>query len=119
MLDADDAPRRGRRRLYCSDTCRRDASAARTAAERYGAPIRVVEVPKAVASLEPTAETAVPATPAAVTPLDAVDVTLDNDEALQGLLARVTEQARLKKLDRATLTAARELAKAVHPLRTW
>jgi hypothetical protein len=35
------------------------------------------------------------------------------------LLARVTEQARLKKLDRATLTAARELAKAVHPHRTW
>ena len=47
MLDADNAPRRGRRRLYCSDTCRRDASAARTAAERYGSPIRVVEVPRA------------------------------------------------------------------------
>src|SRR5258705_11044844 len=24
MLDAQNAPRRGRRRLYCSDTCRRD-----------------------------------------------------------------------------------------------
>ena len=60
-----------------------------------------------------------PQTPAAVTPLDAADITLHNDEALQALLARVTEQARLKKLDRATLTAARELAKAVHPHRTW
>jgi hypothetical protein len=35
------------------------------------------------------------------------------------LLAIVTEQALLKKLDRATLTTARELAKAVHPHRTW
>ena len=76
-------------------------------------------MPKTVASLEPTAEPAVPETPAPVTPLDAVDVTLENDEALHALLARVTEQARLKKLDRATLTAARELAKAVYPLRTW
>lgn len=119
MLDADNAPRRGRRRLYCSDTCRRDASAARTAAERYGSPIRVIEVPKTVACLAPTAESAVTETPVPVTPLDAVDITLENDEALHVLLARVTEQARLKKLDRATLTAAREPAKAVHPLRTW
>jgi hypothetical protein len=119
MLDAQNAPRRGRRRLYCSDTCRRDASAARTAAERHGSPIRVVEVPKTVASLEQTAESAVSETSAPVMPLDAVDITLENDEALHALLARVTEQARLKKLDRATLTAARELAKAVHPLRTW
>lgn len=36
MLDEDAAPRRGRRRLYCSDQCRRDASAARNAAQRYG-----------------------------------------------------------------------------------
>ena len=67
MLDADDGPRRGRRRLYCSAKCRRDASAARTAAERYGSPIRVVEVPRAGSFVEP-AENAVPPTPAAVTP---------------------------------------------------
>lgn len=118
MLDADDAPRRGRRRLYCSDTCRRDASAARKAAERYGSPIRVVEAPRA-GSVAECAENAVPPTPAAVTALDAAALTLHNDEALQGLLAKLTEQARLKKLDRATLTAARELAKAVHPHRSW
>lgn len=47
MMDPEDRPRRGRRRLYCSDTCRRDSSAARTAAERHGTPIRVVEVPRA------------------------------------------------------------------------
>jgi hypothetical protein len=118
ILDADDGPRRGRRRLYCSDKCRRDASAARTAAERYGSPIRVVEVPRAGSFME-SAENAVPPTPAAVTPLDAAALILHNDEALQGLLAKLTEQARLKKLDRATLTAARELAKAVHPHRSW
>ena len=60
-----------------------------------------------------------PQTPLAVTPLDAADITLRDDEALRALLARVTEQARLKKLDRATLSAARELAKAVHPHRGW
>lgn len=118
MLDADDGPRRGRRRLYCSAKCRRDASAAHTAAERYGSPIRVVEVPRA-GSPAGCAENAVPPTPAAVTPLDAPALTLRNDEALQGLLAQLTEQERLKKLDRAALTAARELAKAVHPHRSW
>jgi hypothetical protein len=119
MLDADDAPRRGRRRLYCSDKCRRDASAARTAAARYGSPIRVVEVPRAGSCVEQTAENVVPESSTAITPLDAVEMNLQNDEALQTLLARVTEQARLKKLDRLTLTAARELAKAVHPQRSW
>lgn len=119
MLDADNAPRRGRRRVYCSDTCRRDASAARTAAARYGSPIRVIEVPRAGSCVEQTAEKAVAESSTAITPLDAVDITLENDGALQTLLARVTEQARLKKLDRATLTAARELAKAVHPHRAW
>ena len=119
MLDADDAPRRGRRRLYCSDTCRRDASSARKAAERYGSPVRVVEVPRAGSCVERDAYMAGLQAPLAVTPLDAADITLRDVVALQALLARVTEQARLKKLDRATLTAARELAKAVHPHRNW
>ena len=119
MLDVDDVPRRGRRRLYCSDTCRRDASAARTAAERYGSPIRVVEVPRAGSYVEQIATNAVPEPPTKTSPLDAIDLALQDDEALRTPLARVTEQARLKKLDRATLTAARELAKAVHPHRDW
>jgi len=117
MLDEDAAPRRGRRRLYCSDTCRRDASAARTAAERYVSPIRVVEVPKVVASQEQPAETSGPNGP--VEPMDAADIILGDAEALCELLARVAERARLKKLNRATFTAARELSSAVHPQRTW
>lgn len=117
MLDEDAPPRRGRRRLYCSDTCRRDASAARNAAQRYGAPIRVIEVPKAAASHKRSAEA--PGSCQAVATMDAANSVLDDGEALRGLLTRLAEQARLKKLDRATLTAARELSNAVHPHRDW
>ena len=117
MLDEEASPRRGRRRLYCSDTCRRDASAARMAAERFGAPIRVVEVPKGAASKKEFAETMGPDRP--VAPMGSANSVLDDGEALRAVLARLAEQARLKKLDRATLTAARELSNAVHPQRSW
>lgn len=117
MLDEDAAPRRGRRRLYCSDTCRRDASAARTAAERYGAPIRVIEVPRVAVSQERSAVNLGPDGP--VVPMDPASRVLADSEALRTLLARLAEQARLKKLDRATLTAARDLSNAVHPHRDW
>ena len=117
MLDEEVAHRRGRRRLYCSDTCRRDASAARTAAERYGAPIRVIEVPRVAASQERSVVNLGPDAP--VVPMDTANRVLTDSEALRTLLARLAEQARLKKLDRATLTAARELSNAVHPLRDW
>jgi hypothetical protein len=90
MLDEDAAPRRGRRRLYCSDTCRRDASAARMAAERFGAPIRVVEVPKVVASPKQPADTSGPNGP--VAPMDAANSVRDDAEALCELLAHVTER---------------------------
>ncbi|WP_082696697.1 MULTISPECIES: hypothetical protein [Mycobacteriaceae] len=117
MLDEDAAPRRGRRRLYCSDTCRRDASSARTAAQRYGAPIRVVEVPKVTASQEQSEPTGRRNEP--VVQVDAVGTALGDAGVLCELLTRVAEQARLKKLDRATLTAARDLSNAVHPHRSW
>lgn len=117
MLDEEVSPRRGRRRLYCSDTCRRDASAARMAAERYGAPIRVIEVPKAAASQRKPAATSGPNS--SVAQMDAANSVLGDGEALRGLLTRVAEQARLKKLDRATLAAARDLSNAVHPHRDW
>jgi hypothetical protein len=115
MLDEDVAPRRGRRRLYCSDTCRRDSSAARNAAQRYGAPIRVIEVPKGAASQEKPAETS----GSSRALMDAANSVLNDGEALRAVLAGVAQRARLKKLDRATLTAARELSNAVHPHRDW
>ncbi len=117
MLDAEAAPRRGRRRLYCSDTCRRDASAARMAAERFGKPIRVVEVPKAAAPQKQPEETPEPHRPDA--PMDTASGVMEDGEALRRVLARLADQARLKKLDRATLTAARELSNAVHQHRDW
>lgn len=117
MLDEEASPRRGRRRLYCSDTCRRDASAARMAAERFGEPIRVIEVPKAAAPQKQPEGTPDPHRPDA--PMDAASDVLEDGEALRRVLARVAEQARLKKLDRVTLMAARDLSNAVHPHRDW
>lgn len=84
MLDEDVAPRRGRRRLYCSDTCRRDASAARNAAQRYGAPIRVIEVPKAAASHKRSAEE--PGSCQAVAPMDAAKASWTTARSYAGCL---------------------------------
>lgn len=117
MLDPEVAPRRGRPRRYCSDTCRRDASAARTAAQRYGEPIRVVEVPRAGAGgAEPRNQAGMPA-PDIRSALDAVELALHNADAMRILLSSVAKRARRKELDRATFEAARDLAKAVHPYR--
>ena len=117
MLDEEVSPRRGRRGLYCSDTCRRDASAARMAAERYGEPIRVVEVPKVAAPQKRSEGT--PGVCRADTPMAAASDVWGDGERLRGALAHVAAQARLKKLDRATLAAARDLSNAVHPQRDW
>ncbi|OWL97053.1 hypothetical protein B7435_27105 [Mycolicibacterium peregrinum] len=117
MLDPEVAPRRGRPRRYCSDTCRRDASAARTAAQRYGQPIRVVEVPRAGAGrAEPRKNAEMPA-PEIRSACDAVELALHNADAMRILLSSVAKRARRKELDRATFEAARDLAKAVHPYR--
>lgn len=51
--------------------------------------------------------------------MDAAGGVMEDGEALRRVLARLAEQGRLKKLDRATLTAARELSNAVHPHRDW
>ena len=115
MMDPDDRPRRGRRRLYCSDTCRRDSSSARRAAERHGTPIRVIEVPRAGSFAEPEAFRTDPPVATPVTALDAADIASRDQQALRLMLARLTELARRKHLDRATLSAARDLAKAVYP----
>lgn len=117
MLDPEMAPRRGRPRRYCSDTCRRDASAARTAAQRYGEPIRVVEVPRVGADgAESRSQAGMPALDIR-SALDAVELALHNDDAMRILLSSVAKRARRKELDRATFEAARDLAKSVLPYR--
>ena len=55
--------------------------------------------------------------PKKLSALDAADIASRDERALCTLLARLTERARHKDLDRATLTAARDLAKAVYPYR--
>ena len=118
MMDREDRPRRGRRRLYCSDTCRRDSSAARMAAERHGTPIRVVEVPRAGSDTD--LDTTPRDSPASVpiSALDAADIASRDERALCALLVSLTERARRKDLERATLTATRDLAKVVYPYRS-
>lgn len=85
------------------------------AAERHGTPIRLVEVPRAGSYVDPGALCAEGPVPAPLSALDAADIASQDEEALRVLLARLTERARRKSLDRATLVAARGLAKAVYP----
>lgn len=104
-------PTRGRRQIWCSTDCRRAAHAERVAAQRAGAAIRVVEVPRAVIR--------VPQPPAIATrPLtseEAAARALSDPAALTEILRSLTLQARKKNLDRTIYGAARELARAVLP----
>jgi hypothetical protein len=98
-------------RSGCSTNCRRAAHAERVAAERAGAAIRVVEVPRAVVRV-PQAPV-VAARP--LTPGEAAARVLSDTAALAEVLRSLTVQARQKKLDRTVFGAARELARAVLP----
>ncbi|KUI06135.1 hypothetical protein AU188_00955 [Mycobacterium sp. IS-3022] len=117
MLDPDVTSRRGRPRRYCSDTCRRDASAARTAAQRHGEPIRVVEVPRAADRNEPRTQHECATASEIRSACDAVELALHNADAMKILLSSVADRARRKELDRSTFEVARELARAVYPNR--
>ena len=104
-------PTRGRRQIWCSTNCRRAAHAERVAAQRAGAAIRVVEVPRAVVRV-PQAQV-VAARP--LTPGEATARVLSDTAALAEVLRSLTVQARQKKLDRTVFGAARELTRAVLP----
>ena len=117
MLDPEVTSRRGRPRRYCSDTCRRDASAARTAAQRHGEPIRIVEVPRAAVRSASSTQQHGATAPVIRSACDAVEFALQNADAMKILLSSVAERARRKELDRSTFEAARELAKVVYPNR--
>lgn len=117
MLDPDVTSRRGRPRRYCSDTCRRDASAARTAAERHGEPIRLVEVSRAAGRSERHAQHDCAPAAEIRSARDAVDLALNNADVMNILLSSVLSRARRKELDRSTFEIVRELARAVYPNR--
>lgn len=117
MLDPEVTSRRGRPRRYCSDTCRRDASAARTAAQRHGEPIRVVEVPRAAGGSELRTQHDGATASEIRSACEAVELALHNADAMKILLSSVAKRARRKELDRSTFEVARELARAVYPNR--
>ncbi|MCH9729981.1 MAG: hypothetical protein K0U84_09970 [Actinomycetia bacterium] len=55
-MTVPDKPQGGRRRLWCSDGCRRAAHAERQAAKRAGTAVRVVEVPRSRGWSDPAPE---------------------------------------------------------------
>jgi hypothetical protein len=118
-LPPDFRPRRGRRRIWCSDRCRRDAHTERAAAARTEQPIRVVEIPRAALPIiRPQVYTRlvhVPTPAADPTPAKAAECVLASPTALDYVLQSLTSQARRKTLDRNVRLAALELAKVLLP----
>ena len=99
------APRRGRPRVWCSDTCRRQAAAVRAAATRTGTAIRVVVVPRA--------GTAPPNR--ALTAPQIAELLLADPTACITLLNALAARAQSDDLDPRVRSAACELARAVLP----
>ena len=118
-LPPEHGPRRGRRRIWCSDRCRRDAYTERAAAARTEQPIRIVEVPRAALPIiRPLVYTRLvhDPTPAAdPTPAEAAERVLTSPPALAYVLRSLTSQARKKTLDINVRQAALELAKILLP----
>lgn len=84
-----DRHRRGRRRIWCSDSCRSRASAERAAAAQAGLAVRVIEVPRSVAPW--------PKRPSLADPHSFEDAAVDVD-ACVALLEALTQRARHKRL---------------------
>lgn len=103
-------PSRGRRRVWCSDGCRRAAHNERQAAQRAGLAVKVVEVPRAT----PTVQVPV-IVPRDLTSNELAVQALDNPQALRFLLQQLTEQASKKKLDKSVRTEALALARVLLP----
>lgn len=107
-----DTPRRGRRRIWCSTTCRRAAHAERAAAQRTGTAVRVIEVPRrSPAVVRPVL---VPRPP---TTEDIAIHVLNDADHCAWVLTQITARARRKELDKRVLRAARELAHVLAEVR--
>lgn len=105
-----DGPRRGRRKIWCSTTCRRAAHAERAAAQRAGLAIQVVEVPRrSPAIIRPVL---VPRPP---TTADIELHLLDDAYNCAWFLNQLTARARKNELDSQVLRAARDLAHVLLP----
>lgn len=113
LLPSVTAPRPGRRRVWCSDSCRRAAHLERTGAALAGTAVRVVEVPRA--RPEKRTPPAPPAAPRRLSTQALADAVLGDRQALQLVLAGLTRQARARTLDRAVRADAHELARILLP----
>lgn len=110
VLPPLDGLRRGRRRVWCSDACRRAAYVERVAGERVGTPVRVVEVPRATPSVR------VPMmVPRDLTSEELVYRMLGDPLALHMLLRVLIGQARDKTLHRKARDDCFELARVLLP----
>lgn len=112
-LPPDFGPRRGRRRIWCSDRCRRDAHAERAAAARTDQPIRVVEVPRTAPPLTQSVVITRPRDD--LTDAEAAARVLASPTAVGYVLDSLSRQAREKTLDKKVRDAALSLAKTLLP----
>ena len=110
VLPPLDAPRPGRRRVWCSDSCRRAAHLERSAAAMAGMPVRVVEIPR----VSPAVQIPV-IVPRDLRTSELVAAVLADRDALRLLLDKLTYQARNRTLDRTVRSDCYELARVLLP----
>lgn len=107
-LPPEAGPRRGRRRVWCSQNCRRAAHAQRVNAEQGSQPVRVVEVPRCAPLLiKPVV------VPRPMTSAEAAGRVLTDTEALGQVLRALTVRVRNGELAAALAADAQELARAI------
>lgn len=107
-LPPEAGPRRGRRRVWCSQNCRRAAHAERASAEQGSQPVRVVEVPRcAPVLIKPLI------VPRPMTSAEAAQRVLTDTEALGQVLRALTARVRNGELPGDLAANAHELARAI------
>ncbi len=107
-LPPEAGPRRGRRRVWCSQNCRRAAHAARANAEQGSQLIRVVEVPRSTPVLiKPLI------VPRPMTSGEAAQRVLTDTDALSQVLRVLAARVRNGELPAGLAADARELARAI------
>jgi hypothetical protein len=108
LLPPAGGPKRGRRRVWCSQDCRRAAHAERAAAEDGTQPVRVVEVPR----VAPTHVKLV-TVPRALTTTEAAEQVLSDNDALRHVLRELTRRAQAEGFGADLYSDALDLAHAV------
>jgi hypothetical protein len=108
LLPPEDGSKRGRRRIWCSQNCRRAAHAERAAAEFGTQPVRVVEVPRAAPVSIKTVFM-----PREPTSAEAADQALSDNDALRQVLRGLTARAHTEGFGADLYDDALDFARAV------